>query len=249
MQRQTTSWVPGRGAPTFSVAGIPIRIHPSWFVVFLLVTWSLATGVFPVEYPAFSPARQWVLGAIASVSLFACVLLHELGHSLVARANGIPVNSVTLFLFGGVAQIGGDAKKPSVEFQVAVAGPVVSALIASICFLAVREWRVHDLDGLAVLAILRYLSVINVAIILFNLLPGFPLDGGRVVRAGLWAWTGSRAKATRITSLMGLGLAVGLLGFGVWTCFKGTLIGGAWYVMLGLFLRDAARTGYRQADR
>ena len=227
--------------------GIPIRIDASWFFVVAFVTWSLSSGYFPSNYPGFQRGVYWAMGGVSAVLLFACVLLHELGHSLVAKWYGIPVSRVTLFMFGGVAQIVGEPHRPSIELTVALAGPLVSALIAGACFAAAAAIPLQSPLHLVAAAIVRYLAVINAVLILFNLLPGFPLDGGRVLRAMLWAWTGSLRRATRMASAVGSGLGVGLLALGVWAIVKGAWGGGLWYVLLGFFLRDAALTSYRQA--
>ena len=231
----------------WSVFGIPIHIDASWFLIVAFVAWSLSNGHFPAQYPGLGAAVYWMMGGTAALLLFACVLLHELGHSLIAKRYGIPVARVTLFIFGGVAQIGGDPARPFVELKVALAGPLVSALIAATCFIVAGWIPVLSPLHLVAVAILRYLALINTALILFNLLPGFPLDGGRILRAVLWAWSGSFRKATRIASAVGSVLGVGLLALGVWEVLKGLWAGGMWYVMLGFFLRDAALSSYRQA--
>lgn len=237
---------PRRGL--WTIFGIPIHIDRSWFLILLFVTWTLSSRYFPSAYPGFSGIAYWLMGALAAVLLFACVLLHELGHSLVAKGYGIPVERVTLFIFGGVAQIAAEPRRPRVELNVALAGPLVSIVIASACFALADALTVETPPQLAVFAIVRYLAIINTAILIFNLLPGFPLDGGRVLRAALWAWTGSLRKATRMASTVGSGLGLCLLALGVWGIVRGSWLTGLWYVLLGLFLRDAARVSYRQAS-
>ena len=229
------------------IFGIPIRINASWLLVVALVTWSLSHGYFPATSPGLPAVMYWAMGFGCALLLFVCVLLHELGHSLVAKRFGIPVPCVTLFLFGGVAQIGRDPQRPSAEFAIALAGPLVSVLIAIGCFAAARLITIHAPGHVGVVAIARYLAMINTALICFNLLPGFPLDGGRLVRATLWAWTGSRRTATRVASLMGTALGLGLFVLGVWTLAQGAWVGGVWYMVLGLFLRNTALTSYRAA--
>lgn len=236
-----------RASGEWALFGIPFRIDASWLVIVALVTWSLAVGYFPSRAPGLSTGVYWVMGGVAALLLFACVLLHELGHSVAARGFGIPVTGIVLFLFGGVAQIAHDPKRPSVELTVALAGPLVSVLIAGVCILASTVMPVHGPRQAGAVAIVRYLGLINTWILLFNLLPGFPLDGGRILRAVLWAVTGNLRAATRVTTLIGSGLGIGLIVLGAWVIVKGTWIGGLWYMCLGAFLRNAARSSARQA--
>ena len=232
---------------SWTLFGIPIHIDRSWFFIAAFAAWSLARGYFPERYPGLSTGLYWAMGGAAALLLFACVLLHELGHSLTAQRHGIPVARVTLFIFGGVAQIGRDPTRPAVELKIALAGPLVSVLIAGACYAGSAAMSVHAPTQLAAVAIVRYLAMTNTALVLFNLLPGFPLDGGRVLRALLWAWTRNLRRATRIASLMGSGLGLGLLVLGLWAIIKGAWAGGMWYILLGFFLRDAALASYRRA--
>lgn len=227
--------------------GIPLQINTSWFFVVAFLTWSLANGYFPARAPGFPIIVYWAMGLVAALLLFACVLLHELGHSLVAKAHGVPVSQVTLFLFGGVALIANEPRRPSVELKITLAGPLVSGLLAAGCVAAAASIRIHSPAQAVVVAILRYLAIVNTGILLFNLLPGFPLDGGRVLRAALWAWTGDIRRATRIASRVGSLLAIGLLALGVWAAIAGRWGGGMWYILLGLFLQRAAQASYRHA--
>ena len=188
------------------------------------------------------------MGLIAALLLFTCVLLHELGHSLAALASGIPVARVTLFVFGGVAQIADEPRRPGMELKIALAGPLVSAALAALCWWLARTLPVHTAWQLAVWAVVRYLVVINISILFFNLLPGFPLDGGRILRAVLWAGTGQPRLATRIASQLGHLLGVALMAWGVWVAAHGAWMSGAWYLLLGSFLRNAALASYRRAS-
>ena len=226
--------------------GIPIHLDPGWFVVVALMSWSLSSSYFPSSYPGFSHLVYWGMGTAAALLLFACILLHELGHSLVAKSHGIPVACVTLFLFGGVAHITESPKRPSVELQVALAGPLVSVLIAAVCLWGSAHMPLATPLHLVVAAIIRYLGVINIGLALFNLLPGFPLDGGRVLRATLWAWTGSLRRATRAASIIGILFGFGLIALGLWALSTGKWMGGLWYLFLGWFLRNAALQSYRR---
>jgi len=233
--------------PGWTLFGIPIRINASWFAVAAFVAWTLARGYFPAVYPGLPAPAYWLMGAVSALLLFGCVLLHELGHSLAARSYGIPVACVTLFMFGGVAQIASDPRRPSAELIVALAGPLVSAAIAWLCFAASGAMPVEHGAQLVGYAVIRYLALINVLLLAFNLLPGFPLDGGRVLRAILWAWTGSLRRATRIASAVGVVFSLALLGLGVWVLTRGAWTGGLWYIVLGLFLRNAALASYRRS--
>ena len=232
-----------------TVCGIPIRINTSWGFIAVFMAWSRGRGYFPEDLPGFAPLVYWLMGAAAALLLFVCVLLHELGHALIARRCGIPVVGITLFMFGGVAQLGSDPKRPRVELMVALAGPLVSAAIAGICFFVSSRVAAHGAFQIVGIAIVRYLAMINLGLLLFNLLPGFPLDGGRLLRAALWAWSGNLQRATRIASAIGGGFGVGLLLLGVWAILRGGWATGMWYVLLGFFLRNAALSSYRHASR
>ena len=230
------------------VLGIPIQIHRSWFIVVAFVSWTLATGYFPINHPALSPPACWGMGLAAALLLFVCVVLHELGHALMARAFGIPVAQVTLFLFGGVAWMLEESRRPAVELLVAVAGPLVSLLLAAACFWGAGAMPEATPWQIVVQAIVQYLAYVNTGILLFNLLPGLPLDGGRVLRALPWAVTRNARLATRVTSAIGRGLGMGLIVLGGWMALRGRLSGGLWYVLLGVFLRRAAQTSSRRVS-
>jgi Zn-dependent protease/CBS domain-containing protein len=239
------------------VFGIPIHLHASWFVVFFFVSWSLATGYLPDMLPGLSGQRYWSMGGIAALLLFFSVLLHELGHSYVALRYQIPIRQITLFIFGGVAHMGKEPPSPRAEFLIAMAGPLVSLILGAGCLggvMVMDSWFGQSgAEGLVVLGSL--LGMVNVQLGLFNLIPGFPLDGGRVLRAGLWAWNKDFDRATSQASIAGLGFgaALGLIGAGVivgaWSGALGQSIGtnGGWLIFIGAFLFSAALASRRQA--
>src|SRR5574341_2121527 len=236
------------------VLGIPIKVHSSWFLVFALVTWSLATGYLPEELPHLSAARYWGMGAIAALLLFVSVVLHELGHSYVALRYHIPIGQITLFVFGGMAQMRREPPGPKAEFLIAIAGPIVSFVLGGVCLGGVALLKAsHASPGLPALGSLLW--DVNLTLGLFNLIPGFPLDGGRVLRAGLWAWSGDFFRATQRASLagQGFGLGFGLLGAGLLLGVAGGVLPGpvainaGWIILIGGFLYAAAKATKRQA--
>lgn len=234
------------------ILGIPIKVHLSWFLIFGFVTWSLATGYLPDMLPGLTASRYWAMGGVAAFLLFGSVLLHELGHSYVALRYRIPIRQITLFIFGGVAQMHREPPGPRAEFLIAIAGPAVSFLLGGLLLGLAALTQAGQ--GLVALGLL--LGTVNLQLGLFNLIPGFPLDGGRVVRAGLWAWSGNFHRATSQASLAGqvCGMAIGLLGaalvlgasVGWWP--RALAANGSWIVLIGLFLFGAARGSRRQAS-
>jgi Zn-dependent protease/CBS domain-containing protein len=224
--------------------GVPIGLHWSWFLIFGLVTISLAEGYFPDEYPDLSSGALWALGALTSVLFFSSVLLHELGHVRLALRNDVPVRSVTLFLFGGIAQLGREARSAGAEFRIAIAGPLVSLALAA---LFGGLWLLdRGVDYLAAPSV--WLARINLALALFNLIPGYPLDGGRVLRAIVWQVTGSEQRANTIAGTAGQVVAFGFISFGVLRILTGDVGGGLWLIFIGWFLQNAvAATRARSA--
>ncbi len=228
--------------PLGRILGIPIGLDYSWFVIFALLTWMLAVSYFPAEFKNWPPLLYWFTGAVTAVMLFVSVLLHELGHSVVALRYKIPVRSITLFLFGGVAQIGADPPSAIAEFLIASAGPLVSLSLA-ILFYAMQPLvgGIEPLLGLA-----KYLAYINLALVLFNLIPGYPLDGGRVFRAIVWAITGNMRRATLIAANVGRLFAFLFILIGVWQMISGNFTGGLWIAFIGWFLDNAASAQVQQ---
>lgn len=223
--------------------GFDILIHWSWLVIATLFTWSLATGYLPDVYPAWSAERRWIVAAVTSVLFFSSVLVHELSHSVVARARGLAVSSITLFLFGGVSSLGSEPRSARDEFWIAVVGPLTSFAIGAV---AAGIWLLaRDQDAAVVAAIAGYLAYINVAVGIFNLLPGFPLDGGRVLRSAVWAAKGNMLAATRTAANAGRVVAAIMIGLGILMVFTGGL-GGLWLAVIGWFLWNAAENSYQQ---
>lgn len=224
------------------IAGIEIGVHASWLVVFGLVTWSLAVGYFPTEVLGIGDAEAWLLGGLASLLLFGSVLVHELAHSLVARAHGLDARSITLFIFGGVSNVGGQARRPLTEFVIAIVGPLTSFLVAAgayvIGLLVTGEPRAA--------AVMRYLALVNLLLGVFNLVPGFPLDGGRVLRAIAWNVTGSMRRGTEIAVGAGQVVGYGLMFVGLVGLFVGEALGGLWFAAIGWFLSSAAASSLDQ---
>jgi Zn-dependent protease/predicted transcriptional regulator len=223
------------------VMGIPIYVHSSWLIIFALITLSLRTQ-FNSQHPSWTPAQHWSLGVITSLLFFSSVLFHELSHSVVAKYYKIPVVSITLFVFGGLARIGREAATAMQEFNIAIAGPISSYFLSGVFYLLAHHAGHNEMLGAAA----WWLSGINAALATFNLAPGFPLDGGRILRAIAWGITKDFAKATRIASRSGQLLAYLLILFGVWQAFNGNWVNGLWLAFIGWFLRTAAQETYAQ---
>ncbi|MFU8795943.1 MAG: CBS domain-containing protein [Dehalococcoidia bacterium] len=223
------------------IAGIDIGVHYSWILIFLLLSWGLAQAFFPGIYPEWDTATYWITGVASALLLFVSVLLHELAHSLVAKARGIGVQSITLFLLGGVSNLEDEPERPIVEFTVAIVGPLTSLAVAGICWGLLR--LVENQQG-PLAAILGYLALVNLILAAFNLLPGFPLDGGRVLRSILWQRTGSLVTATNIAANIGRFMGWGLIAFGLLRIFSGYL-DGIWLAFIGWFLSTSADASRR----
>jgi Zn-dependent protease len=224
------------------IFGIDIRIDSSWIIIFVLFSWSLAGSYFPKAYPNGPLALHWVMGLLTSLFVFISVLIHELTHSLVANKQGEKVKSITLFILGGVAQITEEPNEPLKEFAMAVVGPLSSFFLA-IIFLLISLLAVPFSGPLKTCAFLLFNT--NLILGVFNLLPGFPMDGGRVFRSIIWKVTGDLKKATRIASLTGQGIAFFLIALGIFRFLRSDF-GGLWFVLIGWFLHNAATRGYNQ---
>ena len=220
-----------------SVAGIDLRIHYTWLFALVLVSWSLADGFFPAAFPSFDPITDWLLGIVSALLLFASVLIHELSHSVMAMKRGLAVHSITLFIFGGVSAIAGEPRAAKDEFAISVVGPLTS-LALSACF-----WGLGLALGTSdtpAAAVTLYLAFINLALGIFNLVPGFPLDGGRVLRSVLWGATHNFRRATKIATYVGQAFGFLLIGWGLLRLLSGDFLGGMWTAFLGWFLNSAA---------
>ena len=234
------------GIPLFSVLGIRVVAHYSWFAIAALIVWVLTVGWFPRVLPGRPLAHYITLGIITAFFFFASVLVHELMHSVVAVKSGIPVRRITLFLFGGVAEILSEPPDPRTELRVALAGPAASAIIAAGCWTAVVLMG-DDPARPGLQLAFTYLAMANTMLLGFNLLPGMPLDGGRVLRAIIWQTTGNLRRATRIASTAGQAIAGLIVLAGIAIVFKGgNILTGLWIIMIALFLRQAADASYRQ---
>lgn len=224
--------------------GIPIGLHISWFLVFGLVLFSLSTSYFPNEYPQLSTGTHVVLAAITTILLFGSVLLHELGHALIALRNRIPVKGITLFVFGGVAQITREPQTPGAEFRIAIAGPLVSLALAGVF----GGLYLIDRNIPLLAAPSEYLMRLNFMLVLFNMIPGFPLDGGRVLRSIVWRLTNNQERATRIASAGGQVVAFAFISLGIFSMFAGQIVNGLWLIFIGWFLQNAASSANQQVS-
>jgi Zn-dependent protease/CBS domain-containing protein len=229
----------------FRIAGIDIGIHFSWIFIFVFFSWSLAASYFPAMYPDWSTTTYWVCGVIASLAIFVSVLIHELAHSLVAKARGLPVSNITLFILGGVSNLQEEPKKPTIEFFMAIVGPAASLLLALIFWLITLGTGTANADS-PVMAIIAYLAITNLLLAIFNLLPGFPLDGGRVLRSIIWGSTHDLVKATNIATFVGQFFGWVLIGVGIVIMFQVNFISGIWMAFIGWFLNSSADASRKQ---
>jgi Zn-dependent protease/CBS domain-containing protein len=235
------------GIPIGRAFGISLRLHYSWFIIFALVTWALAASYYPSVFPSWNLGSRVAAGIITSLLFFGSVLAHELAHSIISQRQGIPVESITLFVFGGVSQITEEPKQPKDEFRMAIAGPLTSLVLGGILwgiFFWVRDSNAFGLQFIA--AITYWLGYINLALGVFNLIPGFPLDGGRVFRS-LWWWRSHNLRsATRIASSIGRIIGYLFILGGIYLVFTSYWFDGIWLALIGWFLESAAAGSYRQ---
>jgi Zn-dependent protease len=235
------------GIPIGKAFGIQLRLHYSWFFIFALVTWILAAAYFPTTYPNWSMSARIAAGLITSILFFASVLVHELMHSIVSQRQGIPVQSITLFIFGGVSQITSEPKQPGDEFRMAIVGPLSSLVIGGILLGVYYQWRSVDTFAVQfITAIAYWLGYINLLLGIFNLIPGFPLDGGRVLRSLIWWRSRNLTSATRIASNVGRAVGFIFIFVGIYFIFTGNWLNGIWLALIGWFLESAAVGSYQQ---
>ncbi|MEJ2502139.1 MAG: site-2 protease family protein [Gemmatimonadota bacterium] len=227
------------------IFGIDVHVHASWLIIAGLVMWSLLSVALPADFPDVSGVARIAMATGITLLFFLSLLAHELAHSVVAIARGIPVHRITFFLFGGMAQTSRDSRSAREEFLIAIAGPLMSFVLAG---LALALWYGGTLGGWGSVATgtALYVGVLNLVLGIFNLLPGFPMDGGRVLRAAIWKATGDVTKATRWAARIGAGMAILLMVYGFWRLLVGDVLGGIWMVFIALFVRNAARSSYRQ---
>jgi Zn-dependent protease len=228
-----------------SLFGVPVRLHFTLILAVLLIAWTLAAGFMPAEYPGLSSIQYWVIGIIGAIGLFTSVLIHELAHSYVAKKNGLPVKRIVLFIFGGVSEIEEEPKDPRLEFKMAVVGPASSLAIGVVLFLA---WYLLNTFGLSplIIAPMEYIGEINLLLGGFNLLPAFPIDGGRVLRAVLWKRKNDFIGATKTATRVGIAFSYLFMFGGLALIFFGPLINGLWFVLIGWFLKNGAESSLNQ---
>jgi Zn-dependent protease/CBS domain-containing protein len=234
------------------VKGIPVRLHFTLIIVFLLITWTLASSFMPQYFPDLAPIQYWIMGIAGAIVLFASVFLHELMHSIVALRYGVKVRQIILFIFGGVSDIQEETKDFRKEFRIAAAGPVASFVIAGI--FAAIWWPISQITTttttttttnanlLVIEGVLLYGAIVNVLLGAFNLIPAFPLDGGRILRAGLIRWKKSYNEATRIAARIGIGVSYGFMGIGFFAMLFGSFVSGIWILLIGWFLNSGAQS-------
>ena len=225
--------------------GISIGFNVSWLFVAALITWTLATGYFPAILPDLEATTYGLLGVVSTLGLYASVLFHEFAHALTARRYGVGTRRITLFIFGGIAELEDEPPTPIAEFVIAIAGPAASFAAALACMVG-SGVLIATVGSVPAAMVLLWIFRVNVMLAVFNLIPAFPLDGGRVLRSALWWWRKDLLSATRISSLVGQAFAIALIGFGVFRILtSGSLMGGIWFCLIGFFIRNAARATLR----
>jgi len=235
----------GKRITLFRLLGFEVKIDLSWLIIAVLITWSLARAVFPAYFEGLSATTYVLMGIVGALGLFTSIVVHEFSHSLVARRFGLSMKGITLFIFGGVAEMEKEPPTAKAEFFMAIAGPAASVILGGILY-GVTVLGAQSGWPDPIIGVLSYLWSINLVLAAFNLLPAFPLDGGRVLRSALWGFTGRLAWATRIASFIGSGFGFLLIAMGVVTIVRGDFVGGIWWFLIGMFVRNASQTSYRQ---
>jgi Zn-dependent protease/CBS domain-containing protein len=225
--------------------GIPIRIHYTLWFVFALIAWSLAVGYMPHQYPGLGTVTYWAIGIASAIILFASVLVHELSHSYIAKKNGLPIARITLFFFGGVSEMTEEPQDPGLEVRMAAAGPLMSFLIAAVLAFF---WYVGGMMGapVPIIATVGYAALINGLLGAFNLVPAFPLDGGRVFRGSIWKRSSNLIAATRTATRVSEALSLLMMFGGFVAIIFGDFVDGIWIIVLGWFIRSGAETSLKQ---
>ncbi len=231
----------GKHITLFKLLGFEVKLDLSWLFLAVMITWGLARGFFPVYYEGVSDAVYWWMGGLGALGLFVSIILHELSHSVVAKRFGIRIRGITLFVFGGVAEMENEPPTARAELWMAAAGPLMSIALSVICYTMFRVTAVEGVPGM-INGILFYLAFINLALAVFNLIPAFPLDGGRILRAVLWGWKKDFRWATKIASTLGVVFGILLIAFGVFRMIIGDVVGGVWFFLIGFMLRGAAKS-------
>ncbi|OGP88369.1 MAG: peptidase M50 [Deltaproteobacteria bacterium RBG_16_48_10] len=235
----------GKKIRLFKIFGFEVGIDWTWIILAILIAWSLSVGFFPFRFKNLSTETYWLMGIVGALGLFFSIVFHEMSHSLVARKYGIRIKGITLFIFGGVAEMGDEPSSPKAEFMMAIVGPLSSIFISfvfyGIYFLGRQNGWAQPING-----VVQYLAFINGLLAGFNLVPAFPLDGGRVLRSILWGLKKNLRWATRISSKIGTGFGILLIFLGVFQFLTGNFIGGMWWFLIGMFLQGAAKTSYQQ---
>lgn len=235
----------GKRFKLFKLFGFEVRLDASWIIIAILIAWSLSTGLFPFQYKSLSTRTYWLMGVIGAIGLFLSIIAHEFTHSLVARKYGMPMRGITLFIFGGVAEMENEPPSAKAEFWIAVVGPLSSIAIAVI-FYAIYRLGIQAGWTQPVKGVIAYLAMINGLLAAFNLVPAFPLDGGRILRSALWAWKKNLRRATRTAAAIGGGFGIFLIIMGVVRVLGGNFIGGMWFFLIGMFIQRAAKISYQQ---
>jgi Zn-dependent protease/predicted transcriptional regulator len=233
----------GKRITLFKLFGFEVRVDLSWLIIAFLIVWSLSRGFFPYQHKDLSSTTYLWMGIIGALGLFASIVFHELWHSLIARRVGLPMKGITLFVFGGVAEMDDEPPNAKAEFLMAIAGPF-SSIVLGFAFYAF--YSTFGKLPVPVEGVMRYLALINWILAGFNLLPAYPLDGGRVLRSALWSWRGDLRWATRIASQTGSAFGIVLILLGLINVFYGNVIGGIWWFVIGMFLRNASQMSYKQ---
>jgi Zn-dependent protease/predicted transcriptional regulator len=234
----------GRRITLFKLFGFEVKIDISWLILAILVTFTLAQGFFPYYYRGLSLATYWWMGIFGALGLFGSIIFHEFWHSIIARKYGLPMKGITLFIFGGVAEMDDEPPNAKTEFLMSIAGPL-SSVFLGFFFLGINM-LIPGNGIVPIRGVISYLSYINIILAIFNMLPAFPLDGGRVLRSALWRWKGNIRWATNIASWIGSAFGMTLMILGILSIFHGNFIGGIWFFVIGMFLRSTAQMSYQQ---